>query len=487
MTALNLSLTPELFSKLFPFYVVLNYNQEILQAGEVIQRISPIELLGSRFDQHFYINRPKIACEIELIKKHEKSLFLLQSAHNGMHLKGQMICLSDPEVVLFVGSPWVTDTKSLEPLGLKLKDFAIHDPVVDFLFLLQSQNTALADTKKLASELTKQRSQLQSALQIKENLATIAEAQAHKLEKTLTDLQKAQTQLVQTEKMSSLGQLVAGVAHEINNPVSFISGNLQYAETYIKDLVEIIQLYQKYYQEPLPLELRQYLEESDLGFTLKDLPKLLQSMRVGCDRIRDIVTSLRTFSRLDEAEVKPFNIHDGIDSTLMILQSKLRADSHRPAIEIIKNYGNLPLVECNGGQLNQVFMNLISNAIDALESHNAQRSLAEIQISPSKISITTKVTEANHVLICIADNGNGMTDEVRARLFDPFFTTKPIGKGTGLGLSISYQVVVDKHNGAFWCESEPGKGAAFWIEIPVVFEQVKSETVVLQEALLAHV
>jgi signal transduction histidine kinase len=469
--------TPEVFSKIFPFHLVFDHNQEIIYVGEVIQRVSSVDLINSRFDQHFCINRPKIACEIEAIKKHSKSLFLIQSLHSEMHLKGQMICLSDPEVILFIGSPWVTDTKSLELLGLKLKDFAIHDPIVDFLFLLQSKNTALVDTQKLADELTQQRSQLQSALQIKENLATIAEAQARKLEQTLTDLQKAQTQLVQTEKMSSLGQLVAGVAHEINNPVSFISGNLQFAETYIKELGELVNLYQKHYPNPSQPELRDYMENIDLEFTLQDLPKLLTSMKVGCDRIRSIVTSLRTFSRLDESEVKPFNIHDGIDSTLLILQSRLKADSQHPAIRIIKNYGNIPLIECNGGQLNQVFMNLISNAVDALESDKPA------QLDSKEIVITTAIGESNRVLICIADNGSGMTEEVRTRLFDPFFTTKPIGKGTGLGLSISYQVVVDKHAGKFWCESEPEKGAAFWIEIPIVLEQKNDSVSALQEVL----
>ncbi|GAP97519.1 sensor histidine kinase [Leptolyngbya sp. NIES-2104] len=482
MNALNLTFTPELFSKFFPFHLVFNDQQEIIQAGEVIQRVNPVELLNSDFDQHFCINRPKISFEIGAIRKHEKSLFLLESLHTGMQLKGQMICLNDPAVVLFIGSPWVTETKSLEPFGLKLKDFAIHDPVVDFLFLLQSQNAALADTKKLADELRNQRVQLQSALQIKENLATLAEAQARKLEQTLIDLQKAQAQLVQTEKMSSLGQLVAGVAHEINNPVSFIFGNLQYAEDYIEDLVHLIQLYQRYYSEPYPLELQQHLERSDLDFALQDLPKLLHSMRVGCDRIRNIVLSLRTFSRLDEAEVKPFNIHDGIDSTLMILQSRLKADSHRPAIEVIKHYGDLPLVECNGGQLNQVFMNLISNAIDALEEQDPER----WQTCPGRISITTTAA-GEHVLICIADNGTGMTEEVKSRLFDPFFTTKPIGRGTGLGLSISYQIVTDKHAGEFWCESECGKGAAFWIKLPLTFEPVNTQATAVQEILLASV
>jgi len=277
--------------------------------------------------------------------------------------------------------------------------------------------------------------------------------------------------------MSSLGQLVAGVAHEINNPVSFISGNLQFAETYIKELGELVNLYQKHYPNPSQPELRDYMENIDLEFTLQDLPKLLTSMKVGCDRIRSIVTSLRTFSRLDESEVKPFNIHDGIDSTLLILQSRLKADSQHPAIRIIKNYGNIPLIECNGGQLNQVFMNLISNAVDALESDKPA------QLDSKEIVITTAIGESNRVLICIADNGSGMTEEVRTRLFDPFFTTKPIGKGTGLGLSISYQVVVDKHAGKFWCESEPEKGAAFWIEIPIVLEQKNDSVSALQEVL----
>lgn len=484
MSSLNLS--PKLFAQAFPFHVVFNRELKILQIGEVLQRVCPTLSLGNRLDQHFRVVRPSIAVDFALFQKRSQSVFLLECLQSELQLKGQMIYDEESDVFFFLCSPWVTEVTDLSAFGIKFKDFPLHDSVCDFLMLLQVRSKALQDTQRLTSELTQKQVLLEEALKTQAQLAQEAEAQTRTLEVTLGKLQSTQAQLIQTEKMSSLGQLVAGVAHEINNPVSFIFGNLRYAEDYIQSLVQLIHLYQKYYREPLPLELQQYLEDNDLDFTLQDLPKLLQSMQVGCDRIRNIVASLRTFSRLDEAEVKPFNIHDGIDSTLLILQSRLKADSHRPAIEIKKHYGDLPLVECNGGQLNQVFMNLISNAIDAVESHNQSRCLTEIQAHPGRISITTKVAADNHILIGIADNGTGIPEEVRARLFDPFFTTKPIGKGTGLGLSISYQVVVDKHAGELWCESESGKGAVFWIKLPILFEQATTrQSAVLEEVLLA--
>jgi PAS domain S-box-containing protein len=289
---------------------------------------------------------------------------------------------------------------------------------------------------------------------------------ARELEHTLAQLTSAQSHLVQSEKMSSLGQLVAGVAHEINNPVNFIYGNLTHANDYTQDLLHLIELYQNHYPEPVP-EIQEEVDNIELDFLMEDLPKLLSSMKVGADRIQKIVASLRTFSRMDEAEMKAVNIHDGIDSTLMILQHRLKPKHNHPEIPVMKEYANLPLVECYAGQLNQVFMNVLSNAIDALEERDLQRSADEMRENPSIISITTEMPKPDRVLIRIADNGPGIPETVGTRLFDPFFTTKPVGKGTGMGLSISYQIVTDRHGGSLQCTSSPGNGAEFAIEIPL--------------------
>ena len=286
------------------------------------------------------------------------------------------------------------------------------------------------------------------------------------LEETLQELQSTQTQLIQSEKMSSLGQLVAGVAHEINNPVSFIHGNLVHATEYIQELLELLALYQDCYPTPFE-EIQTQIEAIELGFIVKDLTKLLKSMQVGTERIRDIVLSLRNFSRLDEADFKRVDIHEGLDNTLMILRNRLKATEKRPEVQIIKNYGELPLIECYPGQLNQVFMNLLSNAIDALEESNKEFSYVDIEAQPNIITITTKPLDKQWVRICIADNGLGINQELQSKLFDPFFTTKPVGKGTGLGLSISYQIVTDKHQGKIYCNSELGQGTEFLLEVPV--------------------
>ncbi|MBW4644180.1 MAG: HAMP domain-containing protein [Goleter apudmare HA4340-LM2] len=286
------------------------------------------------------------------------------------------------------------------------------------------------------------------------------------LKNLLEELHRTQAQMVQNEKMSSLGQLVAGVAHEINNPVNFIHGNLEYVEKHTQDLLELLENYQQYYPEPLE-PLQDLLEDLDLNFLTKDLQKILKSMRMGTNRIREIVLSLRNFSRLDEAEFKKVDIHEGINNTLLILQHRLEANTQRPEIKVIKNYGQLPAIECYPGQLNQVFMNLVANAIDAVEASNQQRSLAEITANSNIISIDTQVIDENWISIAIADNGCGIPEEICSRLFDPFFTTKPIGKGTGLGLSISYQIVVEKHAGKIHCNSTPKQGTKFVVEIPI--------------------
>lgn len=293
--------------------------------------------------------------------------------------------------------------------------------------------------------------------------AVRAQQQATQIAGTLHKLQRTQAQLIQSEKMSSLGQLVAGVAHEINNPVNFIYGNLIHASEYVQGILGLLNLYQQEYPNPKP-EILSEIEAIDLAFLRQDLPKLLSSMKVGAERIREIVHSLRTFSRTDEAERKAVNIHEGIESTLMILQNRLKARSDRLAIQLVKVYGNLPLVECYPGQLNQVFMNLLSNAIDALEGEESKE---DLHIQNPQIWIRTSVIDNSRVAIAIADNGPGMTEEVRKHLFDPFFTTKPVGKGTGLGLSISYQIVQEKHGGRLKCVSAPGQGAEFLIEIPI--------------------
>jgi signal transduction histidine kinase len=288
-----------------------------------------------------------------------------------------------------------------------------------------------------------------------------AQEQATQLEQTLIELQHTQSQLVQTEKMSSLGQLVAGVAHEINNPVSFITCNISFACDYIQDLLGVLNLYQEHYPQPAEA-IQAEIEVIGLDFLIKDLPKLLQSMKAGTDRINQIVLSLRNFSRNGEAEMKLVDIHEGIDSTLMFLQDRLQAKGFSCEIHVIKEYGTLPLVECDAGQLNQAFMNLISNAIDAMQDRRGEAST----LLPC-IQICTEAKGDNWVVIRIKDNGVGMTKNVQQKLFDPFFTTKPVGEGTGLGLSVSYQIVVEKHKGQIEVISEPGKGAEFVITIPV--------------------
>ncbi|MBD1840370.1 AAA family ATPase [Coleofasciculus sp. FACHB-64] len=311
--------------------------------------------------------------------------------------------------------------------------------------------TALDITDRKLAELAQQ----QSEAQLRE--------QAKKLELTLRELQQTQSQLIQTEKMSSLGQMIAGIAHEINNPVNFIYGNIDYANNYIQDLLALIGVYQQEYQNPTPA-IQKAMSEIELDFVVEDLQKLFDSMKVGAERIRDIVLSLRNFSRLDQAEMKPVDIHEGIESTLLILQHRLKKDSLHSGIEVIKEYGQLPRIFCYASELNQVFMNLLSNAIDALEEI---RNSGEVSDKKPTISIYTEMASSNSVRIRIADNGAGMTEDVKKKIFDPFFTTKPVGSGTGLGLSISYQIVVDKHNGKLSCVSSSGLGTEFIIEMPI--------------------
>ncbi|UNU19565.1 GAF domain-containing protein [Microcoleus vaginatus PCC 9802] len=289
---------------------------------------------------------------------------------------------------------------------------------------------------------------------------------AQKLELYLNDLKQMQLQLVQNEKMSALGNLVAGVAHEINNPVGFIAGNLQPAQEYLQDLFELIDVYQDSFPKP-GAKVEEKIEAIDLEYLREDLPKLIGSMQEGVERIRNISTSLRTFSRADSDRPVAFNIHDGLESTLLILKHRLKASEFRPAIEVVKEYGNLPLVKCFPGQLNQVFMNVLANAIDALEESNKGLHFSEIKALANQITVQTVLSEdQNQVLIRIKDNGVGMSNEVKENIFNHLFTTKSVGQGTGLGLSIAHQIVVEKHGGTLTVNSSLGQGSEFVICIP---------------------
>jgi signal transduction histidine kinase len=293
--------------------------------------------------------------------------------------------------------------------------------------------------------------------------------------KNLTELQEVQTQLIQNEKMASVGQLVAGVAHEIYNPISFIIGNIEHAENYFQGLMSALNIYQQHCFLNNS-EVKTQIEALDLPFLLEDLPQLLNSMKGGTERILEISISLRSFARADSTSKIFFDIHKGIDSSLLILSHRLKAHEGKPEIKVIKDYGAFPQVECYPGQLSQVFLNILANAIDALEEKDLGRSREEIKANPNFITIRTSLTHksekylpensTSHVIISITDNGRGMSEEVRQRVFNYLFTTKAVGKGTGLGLSISRSIVEEKHGGWLTCNSTPGEGTEFIIEIP---------------------
>ncbi|MBD2497783.1 ATP-binding sensor histidine kinase [Nostoc sp. FACHB-280] len=293
-----------------------------------------------------------------------------------------------------------------------------------------------------------------------------AQEYAQKLEQAFTDLQNAQLQIVQSEKMSALGNLVAGVAHEMNNPLGFISATLQQTKPNFADITEHLKLYQENLENP-GVEIQDHAEKIDLEYLLEDLPKTIDAMVMACDRLKNISTSLRTFSRADKDYKVQFNLHEGIDSTVLILKHRLKANQQHPAIEVITNYGDLPLVNCFPGQLNQVFMNILANAIDALEEANIGKSFAEIQAYPNRITITTSIINNQYVKISIADNGKGMSAEVQEKIFDHLFTTKAVGKGTGLGLAIARQIVEEKHGGKITVHSVLGEGTEFVISLPI--------------------
>ncbi|NEP77306.1 MAG: AAA family ATPase [Okeania sp. SIO3B3] len=374
---------------------------------------------------------------VNQVKHSQKPLVIDNASHNNVYAGDAYIQKHQPQSVLC----------------LPLID---HGNTIGILYLENNQ-VAGAFTSERVEVLTLLCSQAAISL---ENARLYQESQNY-----AQTLEQTQLQLVQSEKMASIGQLVSGIAHEINNPVGFIGGNLDYATEYIQDLMDLLQLYQEGFENNSQT-IQNKIEEIELDYLLTDLPELIESMKQGTERIAEISKSMRTFSRADTIAKVPFNIHDGINSTLLILRHRLKANELRPEIKVVKNYGNLPEINCYPGQLNQVFMNLIANAIDALEESNSGKTFAEIKAAPNQITITTKIdSEKQQAIITIGDNGMGMSEEMKKKIFEHLFTTKGVGKGTGLGLSISRQIVEEKHGGKITCTSELGIGTEFVIAL----------------------
>jgi signal transduction histidine kinase len=420
---------------------------------------------------------------LEQVKYHPPELILLDVMMPG--IDGFETCRqlkSDPDTVdipvIFMTALADAEHKvsglSLGAVDYITKPFHHEEVLARVRVHLKLQNLArtLKDQNELLKAEIEHREQAEAKLlKANQDLETLNEVleqrvqeRTRDLSETLDKLKRTQVQLIQQEKLSALGQMIAGIAHEINNPVNFIHGNIDHANAYTNDLLSLFNLYQKHYPEPVA-EIQDEMDAIDLEFVKEDLLKILNSMQVGTNRIRDIVLNLRNFSRLDEADVKPVNLHEGIDSTLMILGSRLKAQPDRPQIEIIKAYGTLPPVTCFPGQLNQVFMNILSNAIDALEEDYQRHSDPDKAL---EIRISTMVVPNEQVRVTIADNGPGIPEALHNSIFNPFFTTKPAGKGTGLGMSISYQIITEKHQGTLELVSKPGEGTEFIIGIPLV-------------------
>ncbi|WP_375443037.1 AAA family ATPase [uncultured Nostoc sp.] len=381
------------------------------------------------------------------------------SQEEWLHLKPQDFIHSD---YLYLFSNFLENLRvgkefSAQVIG-KRKDGSYFDVEVKALpFLYKGKLHGLTIVRDISEQ--------QAALRERQKAEAIIIHKSQELELALQDLQQAQLQIVQSEKMSALGNLVAGVAHEMNNPLGFISATLKQAKPNLADIVEHLKLYQESLENPSD-EIKEHAEEIDLDYTLEDLPKMIDSMLIACDRLKNISTSLRTFSRADKDYKVAFNIHEGIDSTILILKHRLKANEQRPAIEVITEYGNLPQIECFPGQLNQVFMNILANAIDALDESNRGRNFEEIKSNPNRIIIKTSLKNQG-VEIAIADNGQGMNEEVKQKIFDHLFTTKGVGKGTGLGLAIARQIIAEKHGGVIEVNSQPGEGTEFLIQLPM--------------------
>lgn len=418
-----------------------------------------INLLATMLSEYGYKVRKALNGQLALMGVQTSPPDLILLDINMPEMNGYEVCKKLKESANTREIP-VIFLSALDDVLDKVKAFSVGG--VDYISKPFQFEEVLA---RVENHLTIQR--LQNSLNERNVLLQKSEAlereKSQQLAQALLSLQQTQTQLIQSEKMSSLGQLVAGIAHEINNPINFIYGNLKYLTDYSPQMMQLIQLYQQSLPNP-SADIQQLEESLDLEFLNDDLPKMLTSMKVGAERIRDIVESLKNFSRLGESELKSVDIHQGLDSTLLLLQHRLNNQDSGLSIDVVKEYGSLPLIKCYAGQINQVFMNILNNAVDALEK---RKKLDNFNSQSPKIKIITERTNSNTICIKITDNGIGMSEAVRKKIFDPFFTTKQVGAGTGLGLSITYQIVVESHGGQLYCESKEKEETTFTIILPI--------------------
>lgn len=385
-------------------------------------------------------------------------LLIIQNALDDDRFFDNPLVTSDPNIRFYAGTPLVTND------GFPIGTLCTIDRVPRYLDFQQKEALRKLGHQVLTQmELRINVANLEKNIQQRQQIESELRLSNQYLRHTLQKLKQTQATLIHTEKMYSLGQLVAGVAHEINNPINYIHGNLKHVSANVQDLLELVELYQQHYPN-LHQEIQAKEKEIDIPFLQHDLLKLISSMQGGSERIKQIVLSLRNFSRLDESQKKTVNLHEGIDNALLILQHRLEATDKRPQIQIIKDYGEIPSIECYPGDLNQVFMKILNNAIDALEQ--AMIKYPDKTFQP-KVKIHTEFKNYDAVVVKISDNGVGIPKDIYKRIFDPFFTTKPIGQGAGLGLYLSYQIVVEKHGGALKYHSQEGQGTEFWIEIPL--------------------
>ncbi|UKP00390.1 ATP-binding protein [Nostoc sp. UHCC 0870] len=419
--------------------LIKNFEQETFLPGIILTKNQGFVGMISRKQFFEYMSRP-----------YSLGLFSMRPIENLYNCLQPEMCIFDQDMTIVEATQ----------MALQRSPELVYEPI---LIKSQSGNYGIVDFHQLLLANSQIHALTLAQLQQVEEQSQLAKA-------GFRDLKKNYSRLLQNEKMAALGQLVAGIAHEVNNPINFIAGNIAHVINYSSNFLDLIKLYQKYYPHPVD-EITTAIYDNELEFIAKDLPDLLSSMQAGCKRITQIVLSLRNFSRLDESDRKIVDIHEGIDSTLLILQSRLKYHKNNQNISVIKEYGNLPLVDCYAGLLNQVFMNILTNAIDALEESivNSQELTSNNYEIETQLQICIRTENINNqqVMIRIADNGLGIPDDIKNRLFDPFFTTKPVGKGTGLGLSICHQIIVEKHGGQIYCVSTVGKGSEFIIHIPV--------------------